>query len=112
MFARGRVQPGARLVQDEQGRAGHEGAANEQTLPLALGKEKPGTVGQGTAFDLAQQAQAAAAVGGGHGAPKSDHGQFAADDSVQGRFVVWNPLANGGVDQADALAQLAPVGGA
>ena len=41
----------------------------------------------------------------------ANHGEFAADDGFQGRFVVGNHLANGGTDQADALAQFAPVGG-
>ena len=113
MLARRRVQPGARLVQDQQRRAGHQGAANQQALPLALGKEKPGAVRQGAGT---RSGAARACRDGGRAAAISPQKSIMADLPLtmvsragSSSGIIWRI---GGADQADALAQFAPVGGA
>src|SRR5258708_2104575 len=51
MLARGGIESGARLIEDEQPWFGHERAADEHALAFALGKKQPGTFRQVTALD-------------------------------------------------------------
>src|SRR5256885_1220276 len=73
VFSCDRVKTGARLVEDEDGRAGHQGAADEYPLPFALRQVTPGTLRQKRALDLFQNVRSAGAVGTGNPAPEIDH---------------------------------------
>src|SRR5581483_1992668 len=110
MFAGGRVQTCARLVQYQQARIAHQRPANQHPLALALGKKYPGPFRKVLALDLPEQPQSAFAVRSGYPPPEIDHRVFAADDCLQRRFRVGHQLSNRRTHQADLLAKFAPVG--
>ncbi len=83
MFAGDGVEAGAGFIEDEELGFGHEGAADEDALSFALGEVLPRAVGEGEALDAFEDGAGGAAVGGGWGLPKIDHGVFAADDRLE-----------------------------
>ena len=112
VFARDRVESGARLIQDQQRGPGHQGAADENALALTLGEHLPGAQGKVVAFDLQENPLRLSFVAGREPAPKIDHSVFAAGNGKQRRLVVGHHLADGGADDADVKTQFAPVGAA
>ena len=110
MFARRRVQPGARLVQNQHARPGHQRAANQHALPFALRQHAPRTLGQILALDLPQQLAVLVLFRRASAPPEINHRVFAAGDGFQRRFVVGHHLPHGRADKADFFPQLAPVG--
>jgi len=109
VFAGEGIEAGARFVEDEEGRAGHEGAGDEDALAFALGEDAPGTLGEIFRLDLDKEAEGGSAVNGEGAAPVGDHGVATGDDGGEGGFVVGDALADAGADEADAGAEVAPV---
>ena len=109
MFARGGVEARAGFVENQEARAGHEGAADEDALAFALRKIEPGAFGEMGAFNLAQQAQTARAIGAGDAAPEINHRVASTDDGFQSRLVIGHQLADGGADEADVFAKFTPI---
>ena len=58
----------------------------------------------------AQDLRGCGAVGAADAAPVVEHGVFSADDDEAGGVPVGDLLPDGGTDEADALAEFAPVG--
>jgi len=58
-----RVEAGAGLVEDEETRMGHEGAGDEDALPLTLRKKRPFASGEAREADEAEEPGGGAAVG-------------------------------------------------
>src|SRR5258708_1421734 len=109
MFARGGIESGAGFVENEQAGAGHERAANKHALAFALREKKPGAVREMAALNLFQQTQGPRPVCAADAAPEINHGISAADDGFQRRLRVGHHLADGRADEADVLAQFAPI---
>ena len=78
-------------------------------MAFALRKHLPRAEGQVFAFDLAEDALGLSFVVAREFAPKIDHRVFTAGDGKESRLVVGHHLANGGADDADVEAELAPI---
>src|SRR5437879_5992578 len=110
MVARDRIEPGARLVENQHRRTRHQRATDKHTLAFALREKSPRPPGEIIALNLFEDARGASAVGMGDSSPKINHGVFAADDGFERRLGFGHHLAHGRADQTDLLAQLAPIG--
>src|SRR6185295_18770924 len=80
VFARGRVESGARLVEDEQLRLRHQCATDEHALAFALREHAPRAVHEIPALDLLQQLRRAGTVSARDVAPEINHRVSAAHD--------------------------------
>jgi len=110
MLARDGIETGARFVEDEHGGLCHERAGDEDALAFALREDAPVASGEVGALGGAHDLRGFGAVGAGDAAPVVEHGVFSADDDEAGGVPVGDLLPDGGTDEADALAQFAPVG--
>src|SRR5258708_26998617 len=61
-------------------------------------------------LNLGQETEGPGPVCAADAAPEINHGISAADDGFQGGFGIGHHLADGGADEADMLAQFAPIG--
>ena len=109
VFAGNGVESGAGFIEDEEFGFGHERATDENALAFALGEVLPRAVGEGEAFDAFEDGAGCAAVGGGGGVPKIDHGVFAADDRLERGLGGSHEFVEGAADEADFFAQFGPV---
>src|SRR2546425_4374595 len=110
MLAGNRVESRAGFVENQYLWIGHQRAADDHTLAFTLRKKHPRSLGEAFAFDLFEDAQSAYAVRFGDASPEIDHCVFAADNRLKRRLGPGHHLPYGRADQANPLAQLAPVG--
>src|SRR5439155_23487039 len=94
MFACGWVEPGARFVQDQHFRFGHERAANQHALPFTLGEDLPGPLGQILALNLFENTEGLIAIAWPDLAPEIDHRVFATDYCFDNGVLVSQQLSN------------------
>ena len=73
ILAGDRVESGAGLVENQEARAGHEGAGDGDRRALALGEHRPRAVFEGGAADGLQEAFGGGPVGAAWSAPEIDH---------------------------------------
>lgn len=103
------VEARAGFVKNEKGGGGHEGAGDEDALALALGENLPTAVGEVADAHEGEEAEGTLFVNGLDTAPDADHGLLAADDDLQGGVLIVDEVGDAGADDADALAEFAPV---
>ncbi len=110
MLARHGIESGARLVEDQQPRPGHERAAHEDALALPLRQQHPLAAGERRSADRAQDGLRAPAVGAADRAPKVELRVLAADDGLERRLGRRDQVVHGRGYEPEMRAQLAPVG--
>ncbi len=109
LFAGNGVEAGARFVEDEEFRIGHQGAANENALSFTLREMLPRAIDEGEAFGAFENGAGGAAIGGGGGFPKIDHGVFAANHRLERRLGGGHKFVDGAADEADFFTELGPM---
>ena len=109
LFARDRIEAGARFVQDEQLRFRHERARDEDALAFALREMTPQALGECAGSGETQEFEAGAAVGGRDFHPQVELRVFAADDGFERGFVGRHAGLERTGDEADLQAEIAPV---
>ncbi len=110
IFAGDGIEAGARLVENEQARARHESAGDEDALTLALGEELPLAVDEPRGAEETHQFFSRGDVGARGGEPKVELRVAAADDGLDGGLGGGDARLQGAGDNADLETQLAPVG--
>ncbi len=110
LLARDRIEPRAWLIEDQQLRLRHQRASDQHALTLALREKSPWTIRDRLGFDLPEDFERARAVVVRRVAPQPDHRALAADDRIERGLMGGHQLLNRAADDADAGAQIAPVG--
>ena len=110
IFASDGIEAGARLVENQKARAGHEGARDEDALTFALGEELPLAVDEAGGAERAETFFRRDDVGARGREPEIELGVAAADDRFEGRFGGGHAGLEGAGDDADLEAKLAPIG--
>jgi len=103
----GQVEPGRRLVEQQQLRVGHQRAGDLHPLALALGQGAEPAVGQLLHAELVEQVPGPAGVE--HVvllAPAADHRVAGADHDVEHGLVVGHPAGQRGAGEPDPRPQL------
>ena len=103
----GQVEPGRRLVEQQQLRVGHQRPGDLHPLALALGQRAEPAVGQLLHAELVEQVPGPAGVE--HVvllAPAADHRVAGADDDVEHGLVVRHPAGQRGAGEPDPRPQL------
>lgn len=107
--ARDGIEAGTRFVENQEARAGHEGARNQDALTFALGEVDPFALREVGDARAAQLPQGGGAISGGDAVPEVELGIFAADHGIEGDF---RERDGGGEDvhrHADVESEFAPV---
>ena len=110
MLARHGIEPGARLVKDQQPRPGHEGAAHKDALALPLRQQHPLAAGERRGADRAQNGLGTPAVSAADRAPKIELRVLAADDGLERRLGWRDQVVHSRGHEPELRAQLTPVG--
>ena len=109
LLARQRIESGAWLIEDQQLRPGHEGAANQDTLAFSLGKDFPAPSREIAGLHLPEDPLCGAFILWFYTPPVVDHGVLSGDDGGERGFGLGHELSNAGRDEAHTLAKLAPI---
>ena len=110
LFTGDGIQAGARLVENEQPRASHESAGDEDTLALALGEKLPLAIDETGGPEQAEEFFRGDEVGSGRGQPEIELGVAAADDSFDRRLGGGHAGLERAGDDTELEAEVAPIG--